>query len=75
MCILTRRSPESEQYAQLMIKERIAPAERFVVYGGRYSVNFWVEWFAQQPRLKGWSHRETGSFGDVAVVLFQRGNS
>ena len=70
-----RRSPEGEQYAELMITKRIAPSGRFIVYGGRYSVNFWVEWFAQQPELKGWSHRETGSFGDVEVVPFQRGNS
>jgi 4-amino-4-deoxy-L-arabinose transferase-like glycosyltransferase len=70
-----RRSPEGERYATAMIEERIASVPRFIIYGGIYSVNLWEGWLAEQPQLKGWMHRQTGSFGDVAVVLFQRRNS
>jgi len=68
-----RRSPEGEQYGRTMMQKRISPSGRFVVYGGVYGVNLWLAWLSQQPELSGWSERPVGSFGDVEVVLFERG--
>jgi hypothetical protein len=67
-----RLSPEGEQYATQAISDRLAPAGHFVVYGGVYSVNLWQSWLAGQPRLNGWTTRQSGSFGDVSVVLFEQ---
>jgi hypothetical protein len=66
-----RLSPEGELYAKTAIRERVAPAGRFVVYGGVYGVSHWTAWFTGQPELAGWKRRNVGSFGDVEVVLLE----
>jgi hypothetical protein len=71
----TRRAPEGELYARTQIEERIAPSGRFVIYGGIYGVNLWLNWFAGQLEFAGWHSRRVGSFGDVGVVLFERTGS
>lgn len=68
-----RRSAEGESYARSMLRERIVPARRFVIYSGVYAVNLWLEWLKRQPELAGWIGESMGSFGDVEVVAFEAG--
>lgn len=65
-----RLSPEGEQYVRPLIKERIVPAGRLVLYSGVYGVYQWLSWLENQPELNPWPKRHL-KFGDVEVVLFE----
>ena len=68
-----RLDPQGEQYATTRIRQDIVPAGRFIIYGGSYSVSFWLDWLATQPDLANWDVRQigTGEFGDVEIVMSQ----
>ena len=66
-----RLSPEGERYLQPLIKQRIVPAGRFVLYSGVYGVYQWLSWLENQPELNPWKKRHI-SFGDVELVVFER---
>jgi hypothetical protein len=66
-----RLSPEGERYVQPLIKQRIVPAGRFVLYSGVYGVYQWLSWLENQPELNPWKKRHI-SFGDVELVVFER---
>jgi hypothetical protein len=66
-----RLSPEGERYVQPLIKERIVPAGRFILYSGVYGVYQWLSWLENQPELNPWKKRHI-SFGDVELVVFER---
>jgi hypothetical protein len=65
-------SPEAESYAARLAGTTLAPAGRFVIYGGAGQAGFWWKWLAGRPELAGWSSRRAGDFGDVTVVWFAR---
>jgi hypothetical protein len=61
-------SPATEQWASQL---NLGP--RFVIYGQAPSVEFWRNWYLNQPRFSGWTSRKLGDFGDVdAIVLATR---
>jgi hypothetical protein len=65
-------SPQAESYAAQLSSTTLAPARRFVIYGGAGQAGFWWKWLAARPELAGWSSRRAGDFGDVTVVWFAR---
>jgi hypothetical protein len=65
-------SVQAESYAAQLAGSILAPAGRFVVYGGAGQAGFWWKWLAIRPELAGWKSRRVGDFGDVTVVLFLR---
>jgi len=65
-------SPQAESYAAQLSGATLAPAGRFVIYGGAGQSGFWWKWLASRPELAGWKSRRVGDFGDVTVVLFAR---
>lgn len=66
-------SPQTERYASDLAKQSLLPAGRFAIYGGDRNVSYWRNWLAVRPELEGWQSRSLGSFGDVAVVVFDQG--
>lgn len=69
-----RLSPEGERYERSFMADRIVPAGRFILYGGVYGVYQWLSWIENQPEVNPW-HKRHLKFGDVEVVLFERGIS
>jgi len=68
-------SQVAENYAQKLLPD-LLPTGRFAIFGGDENVRFWREWFAARPELAdAWQSREIGSYGDVAVVVFKRGDA
>ncbi len=65
-------SPQAESYAAQLTGTTLAPAHKFVIYGGAGQAGFWWKWLAARPELAGWSSNSRGDFGDVMVVLFSR---
>ncbi len=65
-------SPQAESYAAQLSSTTLAPARRFIIYGGAGQAGFWWKWLAARPELSGWSSRRAGDFGDVTVVWFAR---
>jgi mannosyltransferase len=68
-------SPQAEAYAAQLASTTLAPARKFLIYGGAGQAGFWWKWFAARPELTGWSSRRYGDFGDVTVVLFSQGGT
>jgi hypothetical protein len=66
-------SREAEQYAARLSQETLSGSGRFVLYGGDHNVLLWRSWFARRPELAGWHSRRLGPFGDVEVVVFEKG--
>jgi hypothetical protein len=66
-------SPEAERYANTLARGAFQAAGRFVILGGDTNVRFWRIWFAMRPELADWRYRRIGLFGDVEVMLFERG--
>lgn len=66
-----RLSPEGERYVQPLIKQRIVPAGRFILYSGVYGVYQWLSWLENRPELNPWKKRHI-SFGDVELIVFER---
>ncbi|HEY6344548.1 MAG TPA: glycosyltransferase family 39 protein [Bryobacteraceae bacterium] len=65
------RSPEAEQYAEELSEQTLAPAGRFLIYGGDRNVLAWRNWFRWRPEFHGWHSHRLGPFGDVEVALFE----
>jgi hypothetical protein len=61
-------SRQTEEYAAHLSAQRLAPAGRFFIYGGKNTVDFWASWFRARPELAGWRAAVAGRFGDVALV-------
>ena len=57
---------DGEAYAQQLTTDTLSKSLRFVIYGAN---NFWRNWFAHNPDLKGWRSR-LEMFGDVQLVVF-----
>ena len=66
-------SPEGQRYANALARGTLQASGRFVILGGDTNVHTWRNWFALQPGLADWRYRRIGLFGDVEVVLFERG--
>jgi Dolichyl-phosphate-mannose-protein mannosyltransferase len=64
-------SAGAEKFAGELAESKLAPNQRFFIYGGDRNVHYWRDWFAQQPELAGWSYRSLGNFGDVDAILFE----
>jgi hypothetical protein len=67
-------SPEANRFAAALCQTTLSRSGRFVVYGWEPQVHFWREWFAARPELAGWRERRVGSFRDVDVVVFEKGD-
>jgi hypothetical protein len=65
-------SPEAEQYADTLSRTVLPGAERFMLYGGRFTIRPWRKWFAARRELADWTSRSLGEFGDVDAVIFVR---
>jgi hypothetical protein len=65
------RSPEAEQYAGELSQQTLAPAGRFLIYGGDRNVLAWRNWFRYRPEFHDWHSHRLGPFGDVEVALFE----
>jgi mannosyltransferase len=57
---------DGEAYALHLTADTLSKSPRFVIYGAN---NFWRNWFAHNPDLKGWRSR-LEMFGDVQLVVF-----
>lgn len=68
-------SPEVEQYAVRLLNDTLAESNRFVIYGWNQNVWYWRDWLSLRPELSEWSRNQPGSFGDVAVIVFERAAS
>jgi mannosyltransferase len=66
-------SPEALEYAASLAKGTLPAAGRFAIYGGDSNVRFWSRWFAARPAIAGWRQTRFDSFGNVWVVVFERG--
>jgi hypothetical protein len=65
-------SPEAERYAHSLFGT-LNTRSRFLVYGWDRQVLSWGNWLSEQPELSGWHKRRLGPFGDVEVILFEKG--
>ena len=65
-------SPTAEAYGAQITQGTLAPAGRFVIYGGAGQAWLWWQRLALRPELAGWKSRRLGDFGDVTVVEFTR---
>ena len=63
-------SGEGERYAAVLLRNKLAPAGRFAIYGTTYVLPAWRGWFTARPELAGWQSRSLGPFGDVDVIVF-----
>ncbi|MBI4460162.1 MAG: glycosyltransferase family 39 protein [Acidobacteria bacterium] len=68
-------SPEAEQRAIALTKNTLASSKRFIIYGSEWSVDFWRRWLPERPELGGWHQTQLGPFGNVDVVLFEKGST
>jgi hypothetical protein len=66
-------SPHVELYAGAVLQRTLSGLDRFVIYGDNPKVTFWRDWFAARPELTGWRSRKLGPFGDVSIVVFEKG--
>ena len=66
------QSVPAREHAAGLMSEVLEASGRFAIYGGEASVNGWRDWFRARPELEGWTVRPLGTFGDVAVVVFER---
>ncbi len=66
-------SPQAERFAASLAQRTLPASARFAIYGGDREVLFWRNWFAARPELAGWKDRSFGRFGDVEIVLFEKG--
>jgi mannosyltransferase len=66
-------SPEAKQYAASLSHDALLASGRFILYGGDRNVQFWRDWFAAQPEFANWRNHRAGPFGDVDVVVFEKG--
>jgi hypothetical protein len=69
-------SPEAVRYASQLSGRVLLPSQKFIIYGGDRAVLFWrgwFGWFGARPELAGWRIRPLGSFGDIAVLVFEKG--
>jgi hypothetical protein len=57
---------DGEAYALRLTADTLSKSHRFVIYGAN---NFWRNWFAHSPDLKGWRSR-LEMFGDVQLAVF-----
>ncbi len=67
-------SVDGVPYATQLTAATLAPAGRFIIYGGDRNVRFWRDWFASRPELQGWQN-QMEKFGDVWIAVFTRGAS
>ncbi len=63
-------SPEAQSWAVVVLSQTLLAARHFVVYGGAGGANYWREWYAQRPELRGWTNHRLGDFGDVEAIVF-----
>jgi dolichyl-phosphate-mannose-protein mannosyltransferase len=66
-------SPEAEEYAAYLCQDVLPRFRRFALYGPDLNVHRWRDWLLRRPELVGWSAQTLESFGDVNVVIFDRG--
>src|SRR5262249_5928940 len=66
-------SLEAFQFATSLAQHTLPTSGRFVIYGGDSNVRYWSEWFTARPELASWRQVRFDAFGDVWVVLFERG--
>jgi hypothetical protein len=66
-------SPQAARFAASLAQGPLPAAGRFAIYGGDREVLFWRNWFAARPELAGWQDHRLGPFGDVEIVVFERG--
>jgi Dolichyl-phosphate-mannose-protein mannosyltransferase len=66
-------SPEAEEFARWLTRERLPEARKFIIYGGNRAAKFWQDWFSAQPEFEHWLVRRLGPFGDVEVLVFDKG--
>lgn len=66
-------SPEAVRYASELSGRVLSPSQKFIINGGDRAEPFWRGWFGARPELAGWRIRPLGSFGDVAVLVFEKG--
>ena len=64
-------SPTGKQYAEMLARNTLSAAGRFLIHGPAADVARWREWFAGRPEFAGWRSRQLGPFLDVDVALFQ----
>jgi len=64
-------SPAGTQYAEMLARNTLPAAGKFLIHGPAADVARWREWFAGRPEFAGWSSRQLGPFLDVDVALFQ----
>lgn len=57
---------DGEDYARRLTDDTLSKTPRFVIYGAN---NFWRDWFAHNPELRGWRNR-VEMFGDVQLAVF-----
>jgi hypothetical protein len=63
-------SSAAEGYARTLVRDSLAGAGRFAIYGGDRNVTFWRQWFAARPEFETWHNKLVGSFGDVQLAVF-----
>jgi len=64
---------ESERFARALTRETLSQGKRFAIYGGDHAALVWRDWFQVRPELDGWRNRRLGPFGDVDVIVFEKG--
>jgi hypothetical protein len=65
------KSPESEQYAESLLRTTIPAAGRFIIYGELKNVTRWRPWLISRPELANWNNRDLGTFEGVGALLFE----
>jgi len=63
----------SERFARALTREILSRGKRFAIYGGDHAALVWRDWFQVRPELDGWRNRRLGPFGDVDVIVFEKG--
>jgi len=63
-------SPAGQQYAEMLARNTLPAAGKFLIHGPAADVARWREWFVRRPEFAGWSSRQLGPFLDVDVALF-----
>jgi len=67
------RSPDADAYAAELASSSLPSAGRFLIYRGDRNVWTWQNWFSKRDELAGWRSRRLGPFGDVEIVVFEKG--
>lgn len=63
-------SSAGQQYADMLARDTLPAAGKFLIHGPAADVARWREWFAARPEFAGWYSRQLGPFLDVDVALF-----